>query len=191
MKEAAAVFERDGYLVMPALLEESSLTRFYRYVCKAVESPRPGFADCLVPDAPFAYGDFITDGLMVRLQPRIEETARRRLFPTYSYCRVYRQGDQLPRHKDRPACEFSISLCLACDPSNPWPLWIEGPRGASSIIMKPGDAVLYRGVDCPHWRDVFEGEHQAHLFFHYVDQNGPYAQWKFDGRAELGDPPKL
>jgi hypothetical protein len=25
---------------------------------------------------------------------------------------------------------------------------------------------------------------------HYVDQNGPYAEWKFDKRAALGDPVK-
>jgi hypothetical protein len=188
MKDEAAVFERDRYLVIPKLLEKPSLTRFYRYVCKAVEAPHGGLVDCLVPEAPFAYGDFITDGLMVSLQRRIEEASGLTLFPTYSYCRVYKHGDQLPRHRDRPACELSISLCLRCDPKKPWPLWIEGPQGASSIILQPGDAVLYRGIECFHWREVFDGEHQAHLFFHYVDQYGPNAQWKFDKRAALGDP---
>jgi hypothetical protein len=189
MKDAAAKFERDRYLVIRALLEKSSLKRFYRYVCKAVDSGTAALVDSLLPDTPFAYGDFITDGLMASLLPRIEASSGLTLFPTYSYCRVYRHGDVLPRHTDRPACELSISLCLGFESNNPWPFWIEGPRGASSIILSPGDAVLYRGRECPHWRETFNGERQTQLFLHYVDQNGPFAQWKFDKRAALGDPP--
>jgi hypothetical protein len=45
--------------------------------------------------------------------------------------------------------------------------------------------VLYRGIDCPHRRGAFDGESAAQLFLHYVDRNGPHAEWKFDKRAGL------
>jgi hypothetical protein len=53
--------------------------------------------------------------------------------------------------------------------------------------MKVGDAVLYRGCDKWHWREPYkEGKWQAQVFLHYVDQNGPHAEWKYDERESLG-----
>ena len=35
-----------------------------------------------------------------------------KLVPTYSYTRLYRKGNILQRHKDRPSCEISTTLNL-------------------------------------------------------------------------------
>jgi len=37
--------------------------------------------------------------------------------------------------------------------------------------------MLCRGIECTHWREVFDGDHAVQAFFHYVDRNGPYAEW--------------
>jgi PKHD-type hydroxylase len=53
--------------------------------------------------------------------------------------------------------------------------------------MSIGDAVMYRGMDKYHWREPYtEGKWQAQVFVHYVDQNGPHAEWKYDKRESLG-----
>lgn len=57
--------------------------------------------------------------------------------------------------------------------------------------LEAGDALLYRGIECPHWRTHFEGDHQAQVFLHYVDQQGPCAEWKFDKRDSLTDVKKV
>lgn len=62
--------------------------------------------------------------------------------------------------------------------------------GAFPVAMKPGDAAVYRGIECPHWREPFQGELAAQVFLHYVEQNGRYAEWKFDKRRSLGAPPR-
>lgn len=55
--------------------------------------------------------------------------------------------------------------------------------------MKVGDAVLYRGCEVHHWRKKYkEGQWQAQVFLHYVDANGPHAEWKFDKRPGLNLP---
>jgi hypothetical protein len=128
--------------------------------------------------------------LLERLVPAIEQITRRKLFPTYSYFRVYKAGDVLQPHTDRPACEISVSINLGYSADTPWPIWIEGLRGAAKVEMEAGDAVVYRGIDCPHWREAFNGEYAAQLFLHYVDQHGPRAEWKFDKRRRLGTIPK-
>jgi len=53
--------------------------------------------------------------------------------------------------------------------------------------MDIGDAVMYRGCDIYHWRESYkEGKWQAQVFLHYVDQDGPHAEWKYDKRESLG-----
>ncbi|MGA7235113.1 MAG: hypothetical protein WBY44_05520, partial [Bryobacteraceae bacterium] len=41
------------------------------------------------------------------------------------------------------------------------------------------------GCDCYHWREPFAGNHLAQVFLHYVDQNGPNTEWKYDKRSRL------
>src|SRR5262245_66530252 len=113
------------------------------------------------------------EGLLEELMPRMEAETQRRLHPTYSYYRVYKRGDVLPRHTDRESCEVSVSLCLGYAASEPWPLWLERLGASRAIALRPGDALLYRGIELPHWREAFAGEHAAQLFLHYVDRAGP------------------
>lgn len=191
MIDTAAIFERDRYVVLRSLLERASLDRLYHYACKISEllSMRdPG--DEQVPGTPCSYGDFIMDGLLTSLLPEIEHASGLKLFPTYSYFRVYKSGDTLAKHTDRPSCEISVSLCLGSEEGQPWPVLIEGPRGTSSVNLDAGDALLYRGVECPHWRELFEGHRLAQVFLHYVDQNGPHAEWKFDKRESTTGIPR-
>lgn len=181
--DTATIFERDRYVVLPSLLKQPSLTKLYHYTCTVSEllaALSPG--DDHVPGTPRAYGDFMMDGLLNSLQPEVERATGLALFPTYSYFRLYKHGDRLAKHTDRPSCEISVSLCLGFEDGKSWPLCIEGPKATSSVDLSPGDALLYRGTECPHWREVFEGNRQAQVFLHYVDQNGPNAEWKFDKR---------
>jgi hypothetical protein len=141
--------------------------------------------DTQVPNTPALYAEPRMESLLLQLLAQIEEVSALSLYPTYSYVRVYKRGDVLVRHQDRPSCEISVSLNLGYEADAPWPLWIEGPVGVAAVTMEPGDALLYRGIECLHWRDAFAGEHAAQCFLHYVDQNGVHAEWKFDKRRRL------
>ena len=141
--------------------------------------------DDQVPECPCAYGDARMESELVGLIPKIEQLAGEKVFPTYSYFRVYLQAAALKRHTDREACELSLTVCLGGDP---WALWIEGPHGRSRVMLKPGDALLYRGLECPHWRNTFPGHTAIQLFLHYVTRRGPYSSWKFDKRPRLEVP---
>jgi hypothetical protein len=189
MIETATLFECDRYVVLRGLLKQPALGQTYRYACLMAERGLMSTSDEYVPNTPSGYGDFIMDGLLTAMLPMIEEASGLSLFPTYSYFRVYKKGDVLARHTDRPSCEVSVTMCLGVAEDKPWPIWIEGPQRTSSVTLEAGDALLYRGVECPHWREAFEGERQAQLFLHYVEQRGRYREWKFDKRnpARLQD----
>jgi len=130
------------------------------------------------------------DKLLNDLTPYVEKVSGLKLFPTYSYARLYNQhGEELKLHTDRPACEISITLTLGFD-GNVWSIYMghnEDKSNATKIDMDIGDAVLYKGCEVFHWREpYFEGKCQAQVFLHYVDQNGPHKEWKYDKRESLG-----
>ena len=112
---SASRFDRYRYLVLPSLLKEPELTQFNRHARKKAQSGRMGSGDEQVLGTPCSYGDLIMDGLLNTLLPEVEEASGLKLFPTYSYFRVYKRGDTLARHKDRPSCEISVSLCLGIE----------------------------------------------------------------------------
>ncbi len=102
----------------------------------------------------------------------------------------HQQGEELKNHRDRPACEISATITLDFE-GDVWPIYMGDDEdktvNVNRIDMKVGDAVMYRGCDKWHWRESYvEGKWQAQVFLHYVDQNGPYAEWKYDKRESLG-----
>lgn len=139
------------------------------------------------------YGDPVMESLLLKLQKTIEKNTGLKVEPTYSFYRVYRPGDELLPHIDRPACEISITVCLNYDYKDSeyeWPIFVDG----TPIVLAPGDLVCYRGVDLEHWREKFtapEGSWHVQAFLHYVDVNGPYLDYKYDERISIGSLEKV
>ncbi|HEY4076994.1 MAG TPA: hypothetical protein VGM26_08685 [Rhizomicrobium sp.] len=184
----AESFARQGYVVIRSLVEAPQTAAVRAHLEQCTGTGAMNLHDTLVPQTPAIYGDSIVDRLMGELLPRIEFCTGLALYPTYSYARIYKHGDRLPPHRDRPACEISISLNLGQVPDEPWPLYLRNNIGAVEAILKPGDALLYRGIDLTHWREPYDGQSLAQVFMHYVDQNGPHAGERFDRRDRLGAP---
>ena len=183
--EAAQAFRRQSYLTVPALIEPGLAAFLHSYVRTKFASLLLSAGDAQLPNTPSRYGDPTFDGLLEFLRPRIERLSGLALHPTFSYFRLYKRGDVLGRHRDRPACEISVSLAIGQVPAAPWPLHIETPAGTHAVGLMPGDALVYRGIDCFHWREAYPGEQLVQAFLHYVDRDGPHAGEKFDGRPTL------
>ena len=144
----------------------------------------------------------ITDKVLEEFLPRMEEETGKQLFPTYAYARLYQKGEVLKCHTDRPPCEYSATITLGHD-GEVWPFWaadsgedtdqgivgednkIHRIKNSKKLTIEIGDAVIYKGCEVPHWRDSFEGQWQTQIFLHYVEQDGPNAEWKYDKRSCL------
>ena len=145
-----------------------------------------------IPGSYSIYGDVMNDMLMNNLKPRMEEETGMSLVPTYSYIRIYKNGDELHRHKDRPACEISTTLNLGGDL---WPIYLKPDDNSNEEVeaqLNPGDMLIYRGCDQEHWRNPFRGNSTTQTFLHYNDVNGPFGMTnKYDKRPHLGLPPQF
>ena len=161
------------------------------------------WTDKQIPNTYSHYADMVMETLMMKVLPKMQQETGLELIPTYSYARIYKKGDILKRHKDRPSCEISTTLNLG---GNPWPIFIDG-TGANNVvdeyknIIKPGapegtkvlldvgDMLVYSGCELEHWREPFDGDICGQVFLHYNHVNGPFAEKnKFDGRPMLGLP---
>ena len=182
-------FSKNGHLVLRSLVTNPALAFLYEYASKAADFGKGRLDDDQAPNTPSWYGDAIMESLLEALLPRLEIETGIALYPTYAYFRVYKHGDVLKRHTDRPACEVSVSLSLGYTGNESWPIWIEQAGDGKSVALEPGDALVYKGVQLPHWRDSFSGERAAQVFMHYVDRDGPFQEWRMDKRSSMASTP--
>ena len=186
--ETIEQFRTHGYAVVRSLIAGELLTVAYGYA--SLKAGAGLFAmpqgDVQVPGAPGQYADPLMEVLLARSAPRLSEATGCELLPTYSYCRVFGPGNVLKRHKDRPECEVTASVCLGFEGPEPSPLYLQGPMGGLKCVMFPGDALVYRGCELEHWREAWPGERQAQVFLHYVDRHGPNGHLIYDCRQGLG-----
>ena len=166
----------------------------------------PGFGtwkDKQIPNTYSIYGDMFMETLMMKVLPVMQQHTEMNLMPCYTYTRIYKKGDKLRRHSDRPSCEISTTLHLGGDP---WPIFLD-PTGTKSVVneekeihkpnapkgisidLEVGDMLVYSGYELEHWREPFEGETCAQVFLHYNNIDGPFGtENKFDKRPLLGIP---
>ena len=161
--------------------------------------------DAQMPNTYSHYSDMAMETLLQRVKFPAERSTGLKLVETYSYVRVYKQGDILHRHKDRPSCEISCTLNLGGDE---WPIYLD-PTGQSSvlhgsetttvlksnpnkgtkIVLRPGDGLIYSGCDLEHWREPFDGLECSQVFLHYNNLDGDFQNKNsFDSRPMLGLP---
>ena len=133
------------------------------------------------------------------VRKKIEEVIGRKLYNTYYYDRFYFPGQQLKKHADRDACEISVTIHISTNLDEEWPVWIKTPDTYTdkeksailvpgeerSVVLEPGDGLIYKGCERPHWRDAMPGAKQGRklfgknqevyyhqIFMHYVLADG-------------------
>lgn len=126
---------------------------------------------------------------------KLEKILGCKLYNTYYYDRFYFPGQELKVHTDRDACEISVTIHVGTNltgTDSEWPICVKSVDGTGAALsLEPGDAMLYKGCERPHWREPMpkprrrlrdrllfkkEPEYYYHqIFFHYVLANGQRA----------------
>lgn len=178
-----------GYAVLPGLLDRQT-TEFAATYVKVIAALGRMNDDAVIGDAISVYGDPAFDALLATLVPRIGAVAGEPVLPTYSFARVYFEGQELQPHRDRPSCEHSVTVHLSSSSPSDWPICFDTPDGSTvELSVNPGDGVAYRGIERAHWRGPCPVEWYAQVFLHFVTAAGPHRAHVLDGRDLLGSPP--
>jgi hypothetical protein len=144
--------------------------------------------DPQVPNTYSCYADIAMEILLTNLKSKMEKVTKLKLIETYSYARIYKKGDVLKRHTDRPSCEISTTLNIGGDK---WPIYLKKDKKEYKVLLNQGDMLIYKGCELEHWRDKFTGENCAQVFLHYNNIKTKGLTNKYDGRPLLGLPPYI
>jgi hypothetical protein len=138
--------------------------------------------------ARYNHPKFKYDHSQIRL--KLQKILGEELYNTYYYDRFYFAGQRLYRHTDRDACEISLTYQISANTKKPWPICFEDPYGNEKyVVLNDGDAVLYKGCERDHWRELLpsnlnfidkfrrkkDDTYHHQIFFHYVRANGSRA----------------
>lgn len=206
--DAAAEYRTRGYALVPRFIAPElgeALAGRYLAEMRAGRAQPNGTASLSLLTAPalhiFTRACPEMRGFHWGLTPAMEALAGCALLPTHALMRLYREGAICRVHRDRAACEHSLSLMLATSDALPWALDLEsaatapedgeraepdfGGNGYRALPMSAGDSVAYKGMAHRHGRVAPNPNRWSiHMFLHWVDRDGPCA-----GEAWAGEPP--
>ena len=129
----------------------------------------------------YYYGDAIIESILIKKKDIIEKEVNLNLLGTYAYWRMYTKFSELKKHKDREACEISVTVNISSDGTK-WPIYMDG----EAINLNIGDAAVYLGCEVEHWREPFLGDYQMQAFLHYVNKDGKNKNHYKDKRIYWG-----
>jgi len=158
-------FKDSGYLIIPKILSKELLDFIGIYAYNRARIEGVQSIDNQVPNTPSFGYDYVMENLSDFLLPRIESIIGMKLLPTYTYFRVYKAGDILEKHIDRPACEISITLSLR-KRGNIWPIYINNTdyktreRDNIKFIEPLQDPKI---VDATSVEEILEKMHKEHI----------------------------
>lgn len=201
-------FDKDGYLVVKDLWDPQELYRpvpeergQINYWGKKLDQFEYTPIEMQVEGSLAVYTHPQYRSIHSGIRLKLEEILGRKLYNTYYYDRFYFVGQELTRHADRDACEISVSVNISTNLEECWPIWIKTPDTYKdkskmeiigygenrSVCLNPGDGMIYKGCERPHWRDPLPSRHKGfrffkkdntyyhQVFFHYVLADGKRA----------------
>ncbi len=120
-------FQKNGHLFVKDFIDPSLCKITEDYV--QYKSKTTGLAfnnePTFIPESMTFYADNLTEAILKNSLPKMEELTGLSLIPTYSFLRLYKRGDKLPKHKDRMGCQIAVSLNIAYsydDDEYQWPI---------------------------------------------------------------------
>jgi predicted 2-oxoglutarate/Fe(II)-dependent dioxygenase YbiX len=173
-----SILKQNNYVFVPGFIErERSKLLSDEFKKYANENKLCG--DSQAENSQTAYNFIGFLELLCEKTPEVSKFLGEPVLPTYCYARVYKEGSDLKRHRDREACEISLTLNLSGD--SDWPIYIQRPDGSEAKIdLNSGDAMMYLGCDADHWRGQYDGKEYVQVFLHYVRSRGDNSWATFD-----------
>lgn len=121
-----------------------------------------------------------------RIEPLIKNNYGSNIKFENTFSRIYRNGNDLKIHTDRPGLDITLSACLFSNIETPWPIYVsqDTVSGFWDSVADPkifkknydtyhtpvGTGVSCLGTRSPHWRDPLNcGKKQfvIQVFYHW------------------------
>ena len=208
--------KNNGYLVVRNFFTEETmdiLSTYFDLKYRVIQSDNSlremhSTTDHDVANGLIFSNDNLTESILLLYGEKMSQLLDLNLTPTYTYTRIYEQGNILKPHSDRFSCEISATCPITISDSRSstiylsnykfdfsvntrkFPSWEEAKKFGdyTQIDLLPGDALFYKGCEYLHWREPLESDYLIQFFMHTVQTNGQYSDFVFDKRPYMGFP---
>ncbi len=175
--EHVAPLTRKGFVknTMPAQLHKILLEFYTQNRSASASKDKSDFVqdkDGKAPGVLIQLTDDLQQQVHVALQPIVEAWVGDYVTPTHVYgVREYRHGSVLKEHRDKLVTHVAGAILnVDQEVSDDWPLVIEDHNcRRHSIVLKPGEMVLYEGARLQHGRpSALNGIRYASVSVHFI-----------------------
>jgi hypothetical protein len=193
-------YEKYGFVFVEDAIPENLAVQCTLY--SLVKSRQEFSPDLLTdPKVHGVYADTLMESLLHFYGSWVSNVVGKKLWPSYSFYRVFVPGIKEERIRADVSNEYRASLCLGTsakskEGDSSWDIYLDVPdedgKEGRPLRLSPGNMVIYSPLRVDHWREALEGEKGSkyvQVDLNYVDADGPYFPiCKFDGRQRLGEP---
>ena len=124
------------------------------------------------------YGDFLSMIFHLKITPHVSKILNKKIIPSFCFTRMYFPGSKLNFHKDRDACEITVSHCHY---GTPWKIYIL----EEDFTTEKGISICYEGIDKSHGRIAPIANNALYSFYHWVEKDGKYDEFKYDKSEKM------
>ena len=209
-------FENNGYLVVRNFFSEETidiLSTYFDLKYRVIQSDSSLRQKYSAPSQDAANGlvfsdDYLTESILLLYGDKMSKVLELDLVPTYTYARIYEQGNNLNPHRDRPSCEISATCPITISDNRASTIYISKFKfdpfihldmyqdsgeikklgDYTRVDLLPGDVLFYEGWERHHWREPLESDYLVQFFMHTVQINGQFKDFVFDKRPYMGFP---
>jgi len=189
--ETVAAFRARGFAELPPCVAPAMRKALVQHYTRAIEAGR------LTRGADregryTAHNDPAGRIVQKMLLPLVAAIVGAPIKPSYTFASLYCGGADLPVHRDRPQCEYTLSLLIdhgatRGGPVAPWPVLLYPPADRPAADRPPedrppedrpvvecraeqGGGLLFRGREIPHGRRPLPADETCWvMLLHYVD----------------------
>lgn len=171
-------FEKNGFVKIKGVLSPDMIEMYKAFIdithLRGIR--RPEFGTYLGGEIDSIDHNDLDDSILLYCKHIIEKVwGIPDMVPSYAFSREYYRGSELKLHRDREACQYSITITMCKRGEGSTPLWFSENDDKSNAIpvdLEEGDAIIFNGGSDYggkwHWRDPLEIDSLVQLFLHYV-----------------------
>lgn len=160
-------YQEKNMCLVPHLMNEPLLKALQRYYGALREQRGMILGDAQSELRYISHTDPFANLLHPHFEDLVSNIVGTRVMSSYNYSAIYTEGADLPRHTDRIQCMYTLNVAVNVESFDPyiWPLYVN----EESVLLRPGDAVLYAGYELEHFRNPLPpGNAVSNIFFHFV-----------------------
>jgi hypothetical protein len=174
-QESRAFLARYDYALISQILNPIQIAALRQHFRELYSTGHLSTEDSVEVNRYFIHNNPFSRFLHVQIATWLNRLVPDPVAATYSFVSYYEKTG-MKSHTDQDLCAWNLSLMVdpepEVEPALTWPLYVQMPEVLVEARLEPGDMILYKGIQYPHWRTPLPaGQRATVCLFHFIAQD--------------------